>query len=383
MDVITAAPLLETLEQLDDPRVDRTKLHPLTDILVISVLAVLCGADNFVAIALLGQLNEAWLRTFLGLPHGIPSHDTFGRVFAHLDAAQFEEGFRAWVQSAFVLTAGQVVPIDGQCVRGAHDRGQDLGPLHLVSAWAQTHRLVLAPTAVDGQSNEITAIPLRLRRLCLQGCIVTLDAMGCQKTIAHQIREQEADYVLAVKKNQKGLYDRLVDTFTLEKASHFADCPHDGVTTVEKAHGRIEIRRCWALGDPDYLVYVALHQDWRDLRSLVAVEAERHWGDHMTTEIRYFISSLPPQAAPLLAAVRHHWSIDNSHHWSMDVAFGEDHCRVRTGPAAHNLAILRRIAHNLLQQDQSLGVGTANKRLAAAWNKDYLCHLLGLMPKSI
>ena len=184
-------------DTLEDPRVDRTKRHPLTDILVLSVLVAICGADSFVAIALFGQLNEEWLRTFLALPHGIPSHDTLGRVFARLDAGRFEEGFRDWVQAAFALTDGQVVPIDGKSVRGSHDRGRGLGPLHLVSAWAQANRLVLAQTAVDDQSNEITAIPELLRMLCLEGCIVTLDAMGCQKKIARQIRAQEADYLQA------------------------------------------------------------------------------------------------------------------------------------------------------------------------------------------
>ena len=229
MDGPMPSSLVETLDTLEDPRVDRTKRHPLTDILVLSVLAVICGADSFVVIALFGQLNEDWLRTFLALPHGIPSHDTLGRVFARLDAARFEEGFRDWVQAAFALTVGQGVPIDGKSVRGSHDRGRGLGPLHLVSAWAQANRLVLAQTAVDDQSNEITAIPELLRMLCLEGCIVTLDrgpsGWGCQKAIARQIREQEADYVLRVRAHHQGLHDRMEDTFALERAADFADCP--------------------------------------------------------------------------------------------------------------------------------------------------------------
>ncbi len=273
MDGPMPSSLVETLDTLEDPRVDRTKLHPLTDILVLAVLAVICGADSFVAIALFGQLNEAWLRSFLALPHGIPSHDTLGRVFARLDAARFEEGFRDWVQAALALTDGQVVPIDGQRVRGSHDRGRGLGPLHLVSAWAQANRLVLAQTAVADQSNEITAIPERLRILCLKGCIVTLDAMGCQKAIARQIRAQEADYVLRVRANHQGLHDRLEDPFRLERAADFAGCPHDDADTVGKNHGRIEIRRCWTTGDPDYLHHVDPDREWCDLTSLVWVEA--------------------------------------------------------------------------------------------------------------
>ncbi len=233
--------LVETMEALEDPRVDRTKLHPLTDILVLSVLAVICGADSFVAIALFGRLNEEWLRTFLKLPHGIPSHDTLGRVCARLDAAGFEEGFRDWVQAAFELTEGQVVPVDGKCVRGSHDRVQGLAPLHPVSAWAQANRLVLAQTAVDDKSNASTAIPELLRMLCLQGCIVTLDAMGCQKAIARQIREQGADYVLRGRANHKGLHRRLEDTFALERAT--------GVSKSAAA-GRPATPPCWPMSTP-------------------------------------------------------------------------------------------------------------------------------------
>lgn len=315
MDRPMPASLVEILDALEDPRVDRTKLHNLTDILVLSVLAVICGADSFVAIALFGQLNEAWLRTFLALPHGIPSHDTLGRVLARLDASGFEEGFRDWVQEAFELTAGQVVPVDGKSVRGSHDRGRGLGPLHLVSAWAQANRLVLAQTAVDDKSNEITAIPELLRMLCLKGCIVTLDAMGCQKAIARQIRQQGAD---VVRPGQPGL-----------------------------GRVRTPLRR------------------------------------PVTTDVRTFISSLPPEARQQLHAVRSHWAIENAHHWVLDVAFGEDDSRIRTGYAAHNMAILKRIAHNLLRQDRTLKVGIANKRLAAGWDKNYLCQLIGLGPKPI
>ena len=383
MDSPMPSSLVETLDTLEDPRVDRTKLHPLTDILVLSVLAVVCGADSCVAIALFGQLHEAWLRTFLALPHGIPSHDTLGRVFARLDASGFEEVFRDWVQAAFELTEGQVVPIDGKSVRGSHDRGQGLGPLHLVSAWAQANRLVLAQTAVDDKSNEITAIPERLRMLCLEGCIVTLDAMGCQKAIARQIRKQGADYVLRVRGNHQGLHERMEDTFALERATHFAGYAHDYADTVGKDHGRIETRRCWTTGDPALLAHVDPDRAWCDLASLVWVESERRCGDKVTTDVRCFIASRPPQARLQLQAVRQHWAIENAHHWVLDVAFGEDDSRIRTGYAAHNMAILKRIAHNLLRQDRTLKVGIANKRLAAAWNKDYLCQLMGLKSKPI
>ncbi len=383
MDRPMPSSLVEILDTLEDPRVDRTQLHPLTDILVLSVLAVICGADGFVAIALFGQLHEEWLRIFLELPNGIPSHDTLGRVFARLDASGFEEGFRDWVQEAFERTDGQVVAVDGKSVRGSHDRGRGLGPLHLVSAWAQANRLVLAQTAVDDKSNEITAIPELLRMLVLKGCIVTLDAMGCQKAIARQIRKQGGDYVLRVRDNHKGIHARLQDTFALERAVDFAGYAHDYADTVGKDHGRIETRRCWTTGDPALLAHADPDREWCDLASLVWVESERRCGDRVTTDVRIFISSLPPKARLQLQAVREHGSIENVHHWVMDVAFGEDNRRIRTGQAAHNMAILKRIAHNLLRQDRSLKVGIANKRLAAGWNKDYLCQLIGLKPKPI
>ena len=217
------------------------------------------------------------------MPHGIPSHDTLGRVFARLHAARFEEGFRDWVQAAFVLTDGQVVPIDGQSVRGSHDRGRGL---------------VLAQTAVDDHANEITAIPELLRRLCLEGCIVTLDAMGCQKKIARQIRTQEADYLLRVRANHSGLHDRMEDTFALERAADFADCPYDDADTVGKDHGRIETRRGWTTGDPAYRAHIDPDREWCDLASRVWVECERRRGDRVATDVRCFISSLPPRPSP-------------------------------------------------------------------------------------
>ena len=295
MDSPMPSSLVEILGTLEDPRVDRTQLHPLTDILVLSVLAVICGADSFVAIALFGRIHEEWLRTFLELPNGIPSHDTLGRVFARLDASGFEEGFRDWVQAAFARTDGQVVAVDGKCLRGSHDRGRGLGPLHLVSAWAQANRLVLAQTAVDDKSNEITAIPELLRMLVLKGCIVTLDAMGCQKAIARPIRKQGADYVLRLRDNHPGIHARLRDIFALERAGNFAGYAHDYADTVGKDHGRIETRRCWTTGDPALLAHADPDRAWCDLASLVWVESERRCGDRVTTGVRIFIPACRPR----------------------------------------------------------------------------------------
>ena len=283
--------------------------------LVLSVLATICGADNMVAIADFGQANQKWLQAFLPLPNGIPSHDTLGRVLARLDAVPCEAGFLDWVQSAFTLTQGQLVAIDGKSVRHSRDARQGQSPLPLVSAWAQANHLVLAQQAVADRSNEITAIPPLLQMRALEGCMVTRDrapyGWGCQKAIAQPIREQGADYVLTVKENPKHLYDALEDTFAYEPSQGLADCPHDYAETVGQDQGRIETRRCWVMGAPDYCPYVDPEPVWTDLQSRVKVEAERRCGHPVTTQVRYFISRRPPKARPLWAAVRNHGSIEH------------------------------------------------------------------------
>ena len=292
--------LVEHFEDLEDFRVERTKIHQLSDIIVIAVCAVICGADTWVEIEEFGHAKRDWLEALLGIPNGIPSHDTFGRVFAMLDAEEFEACFVKWVQHLHELTQGQLLAIDGKTVRRSHDRRQKKGPLHLVSAWATRSRLVLGQTEVAEDSNEITAIPELLEMLELSGCIVSIDAIGCQKTIAQQITEGGADYVLALKQNQPQLHEAVETMFTLEKENEFADVAHDFHQTIEKDHGRIETRRCWVISDPEFLAYMDPDQEWSQLQSLVMVEAKRQLPESSSYATRYFISSLPPrcQIAP-------------------------------------------------------------------------------------
>jgi predicted transposase YbfD/YdcC len=373
-----AAPtLLESFASLPDPRVDRTPPHKLLDILAMAILGAICGADTWVDVAAFGHAKEAWLRGFLELANGIPSHDTFGRVFARLDAEQFRACFVDWVKAVAQLTEGQVIAIDGKTARRSHDRVAGREAIHMVSAWATENRLVLGQVKVDAKSNEITAIPELLRLLDLRGCIVTIDAMGCQREIAQQIIRQEGDYVLAVKENQAGLYERVQSIFeSAERADYAQIEEHDDCRTVEKGHGRIEIRRCWMISDPAQALYAQSLDFWAGLRSLIKIVSERHVGDQVSTEAHYYITSLLGDARQALHAVRRHWGIENELHWSLDVAFGEDHSRVRKDHAPENLATLRRLALSLLKQERTAKCGLKAKRLMAGWNEAYLLKVL-------
>ena len=370
---------------LPDPRVERTKRHRLLDMLTIALCAVLCGADDFVGMVAFAEAKADWLRTFLPLPGGIPCHDTFGRVFAALDPEAFQACFLAWVRAAAPSTAGQVVPIDGKTLCGAQARGRGQAALHMVSAWASDSRLVLGQVAVDEKSNEITAIPALLRVLDLAGATVTIDAMGCQTAIAAQIVAQGADYVLALKKNQPTLYEEVAFTFTQERREAFAATPPgtwETLTTVEKGHGRLETRQHWVLRDPDVLAYLNPHQAWTNLQAIGLVERQRRRGAHPATlEQQYYLLSAPLSAEDFAAAVRSHWGIENQVHWVLDVAFAEDACRVRTGHAARNFAVVRHLALNLLRRDTTRKGSIATKRFTAALDDAYLATLLtGLAP---
>jgi predicted transposase YbfD/YdcC len=360
---------------LPDPRVIGRCEYKLVDIILIAICAVLSGAEGWEDIEEFGQSKEGWLRQFLELANGIPSHDTFRRVFSLLDAAAFQERFMRWVEGVFTVTRGQVVSIDGKTARGSQDRGQGKQALHLVSAWASANGVLLGQRKVDDKSNEITAIPALLEQLYVAGCIVTIDAMGCQTAIAQTILERHADYVLALKGNQGDLHEDVQEWFAWAKQTDFKGMPHDYWQTVNKGHGRIEIRRCWALSDPRAFEVIRHHDGWAGLQSIVMVERERRDDDQVQQETAYFISSLPADAKLLLYAVRAHWSIENTFHWTLDVTFREDAARLRTGDSAENFAVLRHIAFNLLKRHPAK-LSLKRKRYKAALDDRFLLALI-------
>lgn len=357
---------------VEDPRIDRTKQHMLEDILLLTLAAVLAGAEGWTDIERFGNAREAWLRQFLALPKGIPSHDTFGRVFAALDPEQFETAFVSWTQS-LTRNLNGLVAVDGKTVRGSRDTASGKRPVHLVSAWSEANRLVLGQVRCEDHSNEITAIPRLLDGLDLSGCIVSIDAMGCQREIAQRIVDSEADYILALKGNQSTLHDDVRLWFEDAVKRDFRQVSHDYAEATTKGHGRIEVRRCWTLTD---LAWLRQRNAWPKLRSIIVVESERRFAGEVAKERRYYMTSLEAGAAELGGFVRSHWGIENRMHWVLDVAFREDLHRGRSGHSAQNLALVRRIALNLLRRDTSRKVGIKTKRLEAAWNPEYLLQLL-------
>jgi len=364
--------LITILRELPDPRVERTKLHKLEDILVIAICALLCGADSFEDMEVFGDAKEEWFRTFLELPHGIPSHDTFNRLFAALDPEQFLESFMKWTQSLRKAVPQEIVALDGKALRRALNQGQTAKVV--VSAWAAENGLVLGQQKVEDKSNEITAVPELLRRLELAGCIVTLDAMGCQKEIAKEIHEADADYVLALKGNQGTAFAEIKKY--LDDAIERKDKELGFVEKADKGHGRWEIRRYWQSGKIDWF---ADRDQWENLRSVGVVESVREIGQQRSVERRYYLSSLPVEIETFAKAVRSHWLIENQLHWVLDVHFREDQSRARNKHAAQNLATLRRWALNLIKADQQKKKRSLKGRQkAAGWDNRYLLHLLGI-----
>jgi len=355
--------LVEHFSAIADPRIDRAKRHVLIDVIVVAIIGTICGADGWEDIEMIATEKEDWLRSFLRLPNGIPSHDTIARTFARISPQAFNSCFVAWTNDVANLTAGEVVAIDGKTLRRSFDRAADKAAIHMVSAWASGNGLVLGQLKVDAKTNEITAIPKLLDLLSISGCIVTIDAMGCQKAIATKVLEKDADYVLGLKANQNDTLDAV--KFYFDTCTPAQDSTRQ---TTDGGHGRIEVRN-YRVADA---VLVSGLAEWPGCRSIVEVHCQREQQGQTTVETRYYLSSLAPDAKTLAHAIRSHWSIENSLHWVLDVEFDEDRNRIRTASAPENLAVLRHLAINLLRKEKTFRGGTGKKRLKCCLSNQYL-----------
>jgi len=355
---------------IEDPRRQAGLRHQLVEVMFIAICAIIAGADDWVAIERFGQAKESWFKKFLPLKHGIPSHDTFGDVFSVLDPEQFAEAFIGWMQ--MIATVSGVVALDGKTIRRSFDKALGKSAIHMVSAWSAENRLVLGQVKVDDKSNEITALPQLLALLVIKGCLVTIDAMGCQIEIAEQIVVQGGDYLLAVKKNQKHLYEDIEHLFKHAVPENFKADGFDEARTVDKQHGRLEIRRCQLISEPEWLDYLRARHNWKGLHSVIKIWSERQIGGKKSCESRYYLCSRAASAADLLAGVRAHWGVENNVHWVLDVVFAEDASRTRTGHGQQNLATMRRIAINMLNLEQSRKESLKGKRQLAGWDESYL-----------
>lgn len=375
---MTPAALMTYFAKVPDPRIERSRLHPLSSILLTSLCAIVCGAESFVGIEEWAKAKRTWLESFLDLPNGIPSHDTIGRVLAALDPQALSKAFREWVDAVARLTQGEVVAIDGKTLRRSFREAGNGVFVHMVSAWATHNRVVLGQVKTEEKSNEITAIPRLLELLQLKGCLVTIDAMGCQKDIAQKILDGGADYLLAVKDNQPTLREALVDTFVAAENDPDWRAKVDFHSTEDKGHGRVEVRSCWTT---DRIAELRGFEGWPRLGTVAMVESERTIKGKTSTERRYYICSRSKLTAKdALAASRSHWGIENGLHWVLDVVFNEDQCRVRVGHAAENFAVLRHLAINLLRSAPGKKLGAKTRRLVAASNDAFLEQVLAGVP---
>ena len=365
--------LKQHFETIDDPRAGYRIQHQLVDMVMIAICAIICGADSWVEIEQYGLSKESWLSTFLELPNGIPSHDTFERLFARLRPEQLQASFSSWLNTVSGVLKQAGIAIDGKALRGSGHPGEPTSLIYMVSAWATEARLVLGQRKVNEKSNEITAIPELLSLLTLDSAIVTIDAIGCQTAIAQQIVEQGGDYVLPVKGNQGNLHKDLVDWFERVQAKRFGGEQYDLYETQETEHGRQDTRRYWVLTNIDAIP--ALKQ-WVKSTAIGCIESQRTVGLKTTTEKRYFLMSKPLSAQRFAQVVRGHWGIENQLHWVLDVAFREDDSKVAQGYAPENLAVLRHLALNLINQEKSLKAGTRAKRMRAGWDDQYLFRVL-------
>jgi predicted transposase YbfD/YdcC len=368
--------ILSYFDDLDDPRIEKNRKHPLINMIAIAILGVICGADTWVDIERYGKAKQAWLSTFLDLKNGIPSHDTFGRVFRWLDADQFQVRFVAWTQSLCQMKAGDGVSIDGKKLRRSHDHSHKHDGIWMVSVWAGEKRLVLGQRKVDDKSNEITAVPELIALLDISGCVVTLDALGTQVAIAQQIVAAQADYILPVKDNQGTLHEDIAMLFDGFEEENYVGVAHQTTKQVSQGHDRHEIRQCWVVNTPDYVRYLRRGAHWPGLTSLVKLLTIRKTSKKIEVTTRYFISSWTASAQDFLDHIRQHWQIENGLHWVLDIAFREDESRIRKDHAPQNMAVMRHMATNLLKQETSVKVGIAAKRKMAGWDDSYLLKVL-------
>jgi predicted transposase YbfD/YdcC len=370
----TIAALEEYFASLPDPRIERCRRHKLIDLVTIAICTLLCGGEGFTDMEEFGHSRREWLETFLELPSGIPSHDTFGRLFARLNPIEFGGCFDRWVRSSAKQVSGEVVALDGKRARHSYDKAEGQEAIELVSAWARDQRLTLGQVKVSAGSNEITAVPELLKIIEIKGAVVTVDALNTQKEVAAQIRAKEADYVLALKGNHARLKREVEELFCALKEDRTVGYQVQTNQTLDKEHGRIEARTCWHVG-----VSAERFSEgacWKDLRSVAMVEAARSVGDKVSHEVRYYLSSLAVNAERMQDIIRGHWSIENSCHWLLDVVFREDDSRVRVGHAAQNLALVRKLALSMLSQEKSCKRGIKVKRFKAALDLQYLLKIL-------
>jgi len=358
---------------LTDPRVEGRTDHKLIDIITIAICAVVCGADNWVDIESYGKAKKDWLQSFLELPNGIPTQHTFRRLLMALSNDEFETCFIKWVQSFCVSTVGRVIPIDGKTLRRSHDRSTGKSAIHMVNAWCSENGICLGQIKTREKSNEITAIPELIKRIEINNCIVTIDAMGCQTHIAETIIKEGGDYILALKGNQ-GTLSKDVELFFQDAIERkFKDIPFDSFETIDGDHGRIETRKIKTITDLGWLYG---KEKWSNLNTIIMIQSERDEGGKISNETRYYISSVKDSAKNLLKAVRSHWGVENSLHWVLDIGFREDESRIRKGQATENFAILRNIALNLLKQEKTAKFGIKARRLRAGWDNDYLLKVI-------
>ena len=361
-------------ETLPEPRVERTRVHPLVNILTIALLAMICVGEGWEDMEDFGDAKQAWLGTFLDLRHGIPSADTFRHVLSALNPTAFNACFIAWAQALSGGTAGKLLAIDGKTVRHSFDRATGRKALHVVSAWIAENRLALGQIATEEKSNEITAIPQLLTLLDIRGATITVDAMGCQRAIAEQVIDQGADYLMGLKGNQGTAHKEVEEFFTDACATAFRDLDYTFHETVDGSeHGRVEVRRAWASQELGWFQDLS---KWKGLRSIVMIESERTIGSDTSIERRYYWSSHVVDAKAFGEMIRGHWGIENQLHWCLDVAFREDESRIRTDHGPENLALLRKLAMNLARSERSRKKGIQAKRKRAAWDDAYLLTLL-------